>query len=123
MKPSQAQTNFHSRLLALLGYSTKYTPSFGTRVFPSSFPFQFGVSRSHIAAMEQIEDRPVARFGKPDFVGGLLDGLAIADGGAGFIQYYREITLLRLQRLRPRQVAASMARHVVIRRNGGRNLH
>src|SRR5258706_3155797 len=84
--------------------------------FASSFPFQFGVSRSHIAAMEQVEDRPVPRFGKPHFVGGLLDGLAIADGGAGFIKYYPEIPLLRLQRLRPRQVAASKDRHAVIRR-------
>src|SRR5258708_6232118 len=99
-------------------------PSPGARIFPRClFPFQLRVGRRHIAPMEQVESRPVARFGQADFVGRLLDGLAIADGGAGFIQDDREITLLRVQRLRPVQVAATMAGHVVIRRNGAQILN
>jgi hypothetical protein len=48
------------------------------------FPFQFGIRRCHVAAVEQVEGRPLVRFRQPDFVGCLLDGLAIADCGSAF---------------------------------------
>src|SRR5579859_4945178 len=88
-----------------------------------SFPLKFGVGRGHVATMELIKGGPVDRFAKADFIGGLLDGPAIADGRAGFLQDDREITLLRSERLRPGQVAAAVAGYVVVRRDIAQILH
>src|SRR5260221_264942 len=104
--------------LLLLGELAKYTSR-----SPDLFPFQFGIGRRHVTAMEQVEGGPVPRFGKSDFIGRLLDGPAIADGGTGLIQYHGEVALLCIERLRPRQIAAAMSGHIVIGRNDAQILH